>query len=101
MSVIEKNTQLIKSFAAKQGFNYCGIAKAELLTEDAKRLESWLNKGMHGTMQYMENHFDMRIDPSKTESVDRRPTRSVRVAARPRLAPRGNLERAVVQGDFG
>ena len=65
MSVIEKNTQLIKSFAAKQGFDYCGIAKAELLTEDAKRLESWLNKGMHGTMQYMENNFDMRIDPSR------------------------------------
>ena len=65
MSVIEKNTQLIKSFAAKQGFDYCGIAKAELLTEDAKRLESWLNRGMHGTMQYMENNFDMRIDPSR------------------------------------
>lgn len=65
MSVIEKNTQLIKSFAAGQGFDYCGIAKAELLTEDAKRLESWLNKGMHGTMQYMENNFDMRIDPCR------------------------------------
>jgi epoxyqueuosine reductase len=65
MSVIEKNTQLIKSFAAKLGFDHCGIAKAELLTEDAKRLESWLNKGLHGSMQYMENHFDMRIDPRK------------------------------------
>ena len=65
MSVIEKNTQLIKSFAAKLGFNHCGIAKAQLLTDDARRLESWLNKGMHGNMQYMENHFDLRIDPSK------------------------------------
>ncbi len=65
MSVIDKNTQLIKSFAAKLGFDHCGIAKAELLGEDAKRLESWLRKGMHGTMQYMENYFDMRIDPSK------------------------------------
>ena len=65
MSVIEKNTQSIKSFAAKLGFDHCGIAKAVLLTEDAKRLEMWLNKGMHGSMQYMENHFDMRIDPSK------------------------------------
>ena len=65
MSVIEKNTQLIKSFAAKLGFNHCGIAKAQLLTDDARRLESWLNKGLHGNMQYMENHFDLRIDPSK------------------------------------
>jgi epoxyqueuosine reductase len=28
-------------------------------------LEQWLKKGMHGTMQYMENHFDLRIDPCK------------------------------------
>ena len=68
MSLIEKNTQLIKSVAAKLGFDHCGIAKAVILIEDAKRLESWLNKGMHGTMQYMENHFDMRIDPSRLVS---------------------------------
>ncbi len=47
------------------GFDYCGIAKAALLDEDARRLESWLNKGLHGNMQYMENHFDLRIDPGK------------------------------------
>ncbi len=44
---------------------YCGIAKAEQLDEDARRLEAWLNQNMHGKMQYMENHFDMRIDPRK------------------------------------
>ena len=47
------------------GFEYCGIAKAELLEEDARRLESWLNKGFHGKMQYMENYFDLRTDPTK------------------------------------
>ena len=47
------------------GFDYCGIAKALPLDEDARRLEQWLNKDMHGTMQYMENHFDLRIDPGK------------------------------------
>lgn len=51
--------------AANLGFDYCGIAKAQLLDEDARRLELWLSKGMHGSMQYMENHFDLRIDPSK------------------------------------
>jgi len=65
MNGIEKNTQFIKLLAAKLGFNYCGIAKAQLLSEDARRLESWLNKGMHGKMQYMENNFDLRIDPTK------------------------------------
>ena len=60
-----KYSVLIKQSAVRLGFDHCGIAKAVVLNEDARRLESWLNKGMHGNMQYMENHFDMRIDPSK------------------------------------
>ncbi|MGB4843269.1 MAG: tRNA epoxyqueuosine(34) reductase QueG [Ferruginibacter sp.] len=65
MSTTLHHTNLIKSFAASLGFNYCGIAKAEVLDDDARRLENWLSKGMHGGMQYMENHFDLRIDPSR------------------------------------
>ena len=59
------HTSFVKNTAASLGFNYCGIAKAQLLNEDARRLESWLSKGMQGNMQYMENHFDLRIDPGK------------------------------------
>jgi epoxyqueuosine reductase len=59
------HTQLIKQFSKQLGFDYCGIAKAELLDDDAKRLEQWLNKGMHGSMQYMANHFELRVDPTK------------------------------------
>lgn len=62
---ISKNTSLIKSESARLGFEYCGIAKAIQLDDDARRLEQWLNKGMHGTMQYMENYFDLRTDPTK------------------------------------
>lgn len=47
------------------GFSYCGIARAEALTDDARRLEAWLKQSMHGSMQYMENHFDLRVDPRK------------------------------------
>ncbi|MEP7143777.1 MAG: tRNA epoxyqueuosine(34) reductase QueG [Ferruginibacter sp.] len=65
MTAAEKNTHYIKTLAAQCGFDHCGIAKAVVLDEDARRLENWLNKGMHGTMQYMENHFDMRIDPTR------------------------------------
>lgn len=54
---------LIKEEALKLGFLFCGIAKAEFLEQEAPRLESWLNKNMHGEMQYMENHFDKRLDP--------------------------------------
>lgn len=56
--------QLIRRKATELGFSYCGIAKAEKLDEDAARLEMWLNKGMHGEMKYMENYFDLRIDPT-------------------------------------
>ncbi len=60
-----QHTQVIKSLAAQYGFDHCGIAKAQPLDEDARRLEAWLNKGLNGKMQYMENHFDLRIDPTK------------------------------------
>lgn len=54
---------LIKNRAYELGFDNCGIARAEFLENEAPRLESWLKKGMHGQMSYMENHFDMRLDP--------------------------------------
>jgi len=55
----------VKQTAAQLGFDYCGIAKAEKLNDEARRLESWLNKGFNGSMSYMNNYFDLRIDPSK------------------------------------
>lgn len=55
---------LIKKTAKQLGFDYCGIAKAEQLSEDAKRLERWLNKNFNGKMQYMENYFDLRTNPT-------------------------------------
>ena len=64
-SATKIHTDQIKAFAASLGFLYCGIAKAERLEEDARKLEQWLNKGMQGTMHWMERHFDLRIDPSK------------------------------------
>ncbi len=59
------HTRFIKELARELGFDYCGISEATQLDDDARRLEQWLNKGMHGSMQYMENHFDKRIDPRK------------------------------------
>jgi epoxyqueuosine reductase len=62
---VEKMTNIIKHTASGLGFDYCGIAKAQVLDDDARRLEQWLSKGMQGNMHYMENYFDVRIDPSK------------------------------------
>ena len=47
------------------GFSFCGFSKVRKLEEEAVLLEQWLKNGMHGKMKYMENYFDMRIDPSK------------------------------------
>ncbi len=54
----------IKRIAFDHGFNFCGIAKAEFLENEAKSLENWLNEGKHGQMAYMTNHFDKRLDPT-------------------------------------
>ena len=56
-------SNLIKAEAMRLGFSQCGISKAGFLEEEAPRLEDWLKKGMHGTMNYMENNFDKRLDP--------------------------------------
>jgi len=58
-------THFITQAASSAGFDYCGIAKAQQLDEDARRLEQWLHRGMHGTMQYMERYFDLRVNPYK------------------------------------
>lgn len=58
-----KWSQRIKEKAESLGFISCGIAKADFLEEEASHLESWLKNDFHGEMHYMENHFDMRLDP--------------------------------------
>ena len=59
-----KHTALVKQKAREHGFDFCGVAKAEFLEEEAPRLENWLKQGYHGEMGYMANHFDKRLDPT-------------------------------------
>ena len=61
----ENPTRFLKRKANNLGFLSCGISKAVFLEEEATKLENWLNDGNHGKMKYMENHFDMRLDPRK------------------------------------
>ncbi len=65
MTNIDRNTAFVKATARSLGFDFCGIATAMPLQEEARRLEQWLVKGLHGNMQYMENYFDMRVDPTR------------------------------------
>jgi epoxyqueuosine reductase len=61
---VQQNTQIVKQTAARLGFDFCGIAKAEKLDDDARRLENWLLQNRHGSMHYMENNFDLRVNPT-------------------------------------
>ncbi|NNC82083.1 MAG: tRNA epoxyqueuosine(34) reductase QueG [Flavobacteriales bacterium] len=63
MNAPEQNSRFIKKEAERLGFMACGISEATFLEDEAPRLEQWLNEGRHGSMQYMENHFDKRLDP--------------------------------------
>ena len=63
MNLQEKYTKLIKDKSKELGFFFCGISKADFLSEEAPRLENWLAQNRNGKMDYMSNHFDMRLDP--------------------------------------
>ena len=63
--MIQSYSDKIREEAYRLGFGFVGIAKAEQMDEEARRLEAWLNQGLHGKMGYMANHFDKRIDPRK------------------------------------
>lgn len=65
MDYRESHTRFVKEKARELGFFYCGISKADLLEEEVPRFESYLSKGYHGEMKYLENHFDKRMDPRK------------------------------------
>ncbi|WP_425636540.1 tRNA epoxyqueuosine(34) reductase QueG [Algoriphagus yeomjeoni] len=65
MTPASKHSFIIKSTAKRLGFDFCGIAKAGFLEEEAPRLEDWLNRNYNGEMGYLANHFDKRLDPTK------------------------------------
>lgn len=61
MDLIKEN---IRNAAFELGFTSVGFAKAGFLPAESTRLSQWLQEGRHGKMEYMENHFDKRTDPT-------------------------------------
>ncbi|HET6527850.1 MAG TPA: tRNA epoxyqueuosine(34) reductase QueG [Balneolaceae bacterium] len=55
----------MREAALRLGFNACGFAKAGRLEREERRLREWLNQDRHGTMGWIANHFDKRVDPTK------------------------------------
>ena len=52
----------VKDAARDLGFDLVGIARADAVDE-ADLLAEWLARGRHGTMRWMENWRDKRVDP--------------------------------------
>lgn len=65
MNAAVRHTDLIRAEAQRLGFGFVGFARAERLDAEARRLEQWLQSGAHGRMAYLENYFDLRIDPTQ------------------------------------
>lgn len=61
----EKYTNFIKSEALRLGFMACGISRAEFLSDDAPYLDHYLRKNWNGKMDWLANHYDKRLDPTK------------------------------------
>ncbi len=57
-------TSLIRNRALELGFDACGFAKAGRLDTEAERLAKWLDEDRHGTMDWMANNFEKRVDPT-------------------------------------
>lgn len=62
---IAERSLAVRNEALRLGFSACGFSKAEPLAEDAERLKAWLKDNHHGSMLYMENHFEKRTDPTQ------------------------------------
>ncbi|MDX1706717.1 tRNA epoxyqueuosine(34) reductase QueG [Pseudidiomarina sp.] len=54
----------IKRWGAELGFQKVGIADLDLSAEQ-EHLQRWLDAGMHGEMDYMERHGDLRAHPEQ------------------------------------
>ncbi|WP_209331355.1 tRNA epoxyqueuosine(34) reductase QueG [Lunatimonas salinarum] len=65
MTLPEQHAAIVKQTAKRLGFEFCGIATACFLEEEAPKLEAWLARNYHGQMAYLANHFDKRLDPTK------------------------------------
>ncbi len=58
-------SKLIKTKASELGFVACGITKARRLDGESALLRDWLEAGHHGTMAYMANYFEKRVNPTE------------------------------------
>lgn len=56
-------TKTIKTKARELGFSSIGVARTVSLETEGVRLQQWLSRGYHGTMEWMQKNFEKRVDP--------------------------------------
>jgi epoxyqueuosine reductase len=61
--ILSAASSLIKQEALRLGFSSCGICRADFADQYAEFLKSWIEKGFHGEMSYMERNMDKRPNP--------------------------------------
>ncbi len=54
---------LIKKKSAELGFDLCGIARSEVLSEDGTVFKKWCETGMNAGMSYLQKNIEKRINP--------------------------------------
>ncbi len=53
---------IFQNLARQMGFSAAGAAPVDILDKEFERLQQWINEGMHGTMDWMSRHGEMRRD---------------------------------------
>ncbi|MBP7024443.1 MAG: tRNA epoxyqueuosine(34) reductase QueG, partial [Bacteroidales bacterium] len=56
--------EIVRKLALDVGFSDCGVSPAGKLGDAGNGLLSWLGKGYHGEMAYMERNLNLRLNPS-------------------------------------
>jgi epoxyqueuosine reductase len=57
-------SEKIKKKAKELGFLACGIASVRKLHEEEAHLSDWLSNGYQASMEWMNNHFEKRLNPA-------------------------------------
>ena len=57
------NSDEVKRIALEVGFDACGVAPADVLSDDEYPLRQWIARGWHADLGYMERNLDKRMDP--------------------------------------
>ncbi|MEM1213243.1 MAG: tRNA epoxyqueuosine(34) reductase QueG [Planctomycetota bacterium] len=63
-NIPQARSRRVIALAESLGFGLCGVAPA-IPSDHGHALHAWLADGLHGEMQYLADHAELRLDPRK------------------------------------